>query len=135
MELPMAENETTPDNFALLNLEGSPREILRSALPRLITRVDPRGGSRFNVTPYISQDERVHEEVISEGYDPDKSPLGSPVYWRIVRRGNEQFYLSTFLATREHILKAWGRRGLAYCDRATGIAVARVETKLSGKAA
>ena len=27
------------------------------------------------------------EAIISEGYDPDHSPLGCPVYWRIVNRG------------------------------------------------
>jgi hypothetical protein len=103
---------------------------LRSVRPRLICLVEPEGGLRFNVTPYISQGEYDREEVVSEGYDPDHSPLGCPVYWRIVNRGDEQFYCSTFLATRDQVERAWGTVGLTYCDSATGNALARIETKL-----
>lgn len=84
----------------------------------------------MKLMPYISEVERGWDEVISEGYDPDNSPLGCPVYWRIVNRGNEQFYCSTFPATRAQIIRGWGKRGLACCDPVTGTAVARIETYL-----
>ena len=85
------------------------------------------------MTPYISEVERGWDEIISEGYDPDHSPLGCPVYWRIVNRGDEKFYCSTFPAKRDQIIKAWGTRGLAYCDPVTGMAIARIETYLGKK--
>jgi len=53
---------------------------------------EPEGDQCFNFTPYIRQGEYDREEVISEGYDPDHSPFGTPVYWRIVNRGDQQFY-------------------------------------------
>jgi hypothetical protein len=105
-------------------------EYLRSAQPRLILRVDPKGGRLFSLTPYIREVECGWEEVISEGYDPYHSPLGCPVYWRIVNRGDEQFYCSTFLATRAHVIKGWGTKGLAHSDPITGMAVAQIETNL-----
>jgi hypothetical protein len=105
-------------------------EHLRTAQPSLIARVDHVGGFKFTITPYIRELERDGEEVISEGYDPDHSPLGCPVYWRIVKRGDEHFYCSTFQATRDQILKAWGTRGLAYCEPVTGMAVAEIENPL-----
>ena len=107
-------------------------EYLRSAQPRLICRVDPDGGRRLKLTPYISEVDLSWDEVISEGYDPDHSPLGCPVYWRVVNRGEEQFYCSTFSVAPNQIIKTWGTRGLAYCDPVTGMAVARIETNLQG---
>jgi hypothetical protein len=106
-------------------------EYLRSAQPRLICRVDarPKQGE-FKLTEYIREVDGGWEEVIDEGYDPDHSPLGCPVYWRIVNRGDERFYCSTFLATRAQVIKGWGRKGLAYCNPVTGMAVARIETNL-----
>jgi hypothetical protein len=109
------------------NLEEVSEEFLRSVWPRLILLVETEGD---NITPYIRQGEYDREEVISEGYDPDHSPLGAPVYWRIVNRGDQQFYCTTFLATRDQVKRAWGTAGLAYCDPVTGIAFARIETKL-----
>jgi hypothetical protein len=106
-------------------------EYLRSAQPRLICRVDPEGGEgglRCKLTPYISEIERGSEGVIREGYDPDHSPLGSPVYWRIVNRGDEQLHCSTFQATRDQVIKCWGIPGIAHCDPVTGMAFARIET-------
>jgi hypothetical protein len=79
---------------------------------------------------YVRKVERGPDEVIDEGYDPDNSPLGCPVYWRVVNRANEQLYCSTFLANRDLIIKAWGTKALAYCDPVTGMAVAQIETLL-----
>jgi hypothetical protein len=113
-------------------------EYLRSAKTRLILRVesedgwrvDSEGRQRLKLTPFISEVERGWDEVIREGFDPNNSPLGCPVYWRVVNRGGEQFYCSTFAVTRDRITKAWGTSGLAYCDPVTGMAVARIETYL-----
>jgi hypothetical protein len=107
-------------------------ENLRSAQPRLICRVDTEEeGRRCKLTPFISEVERGWDEIISEGYDPDHSPLGCPVYWRIVKRGDEQFYCSTFLAMRAQVIKGWGTKALAYCDPVTGTAFARIDTLLT----
>jgi hypothetical protein len=110
------------------------KEYLRSARPRLICRVDPNPESklRFRLTPSISEVELGWDEVLDEGYDPSHSPLGCPVYWRIISRGDERFYCSTFLAGRAQVIKGWGTQGLAHCDPVTGMAVARLETNLSG---
>ena len=83
-----------------------------------------------NLTHYISETERGWDEVLSEGYDPDGSPLG-PVYWRIVDRGDEQLYCSTFQLEGDLVSKGWGTRALIYCDPVTGMAVARIETLLA----
>jgi hypothetical protein len=107
-------------------------EYLRSAQPHLTCRIDFRGEREPKVTPYIREAGPDCDQVIREGYDPDHSPLG-PVYYRIVQRGEEQLYCSTFLATRAFVINAWGTKGLAYCDPITGIAVARVETNLRGE--
>ena len=109
-------------------------EILRSAQPRLIVRVEPANDRTHGLTPFIREIDPGWDEVISEGYDPIYSPLGCPVYWRIVTRATEQLYLSTFLATREVVLKGWGRKGLAYRNRDTGMTPARLETLCSPKA-
>jgi hypothetical protein len=105
-------------------------DYLRQAQPHLIIHVDPLGGPRFELAPYIRQGEYDREEIIDEGYDPDHSPLGCPVYWRIVNRGGEKLYCSTFLATRDQVRKCWGAAGLVCCDPAKGTAFARIETKL-----
>jgi hypothetical protein len=120
----------TKKQTAKLDQKGS-AEYLRSAQPLLVCRVDPQGGKGghlWKVTPYISEIERGWEEVIREGYDPYHSPLGCPVYWRVVNRGDEQLYCSTFLATRDQVIKGWGMRGIAHCDPVTGMAFARIET-------
>ena len=108
-------------------------EILRSAEPRLIVRVEPANDRTHGLTPFIREIDPGWDEVISEGYDPIYSPLGCPVYWRIVTRATEQLYLSTFLATREVVLKGGGRKGLAYRNRDTGMTPARLETLCSPK--
>jgi hypothetical protein len=95
---------------------------LRSAKPRLLCVFEGGEDERtYYLSPYISD------------VDLPLSLLG-PVYWRIVERAGERFYLSTFMATRAHVTKAWGPAGLAYCDPITGTAMARVETRL-GRAA
>jgi hypothetical protein len=117
-------------------------EYLRSAQPRLICRVeseddwrvDSEGRQRLKLTPYISEVERGWDEIISEGYDPYHNPLGCPVYWRVVKRGDKQFYCSTFLAMRDQVIKCWGTTALAYCDPITGMAFARIDTLLTDPA-
>jgi hypothetical protein len=103
---------------------------LRSAKPHLILRYEPKGDNRFELTPYISQTYEGWDDVVSEGYDPDGSPLG-PVYWRVVKRTGEHFYLSTYPATPDLVIRAWGPKGLAYCDPVLGFAVARIESVLA----
>jgi hypothetical protein len=109
-------------------LEAS-EDYLRSAQPRLILWSENDGGPRFKITPFIIDEDNHDWEVISEGYDRYHSPLGCPVYWRIVNRGDEQVYCSTFLSTRAQVIKCWGTKGLAYCDHITGMAVVRIESK------
>jgi hypothetical protein len=46
-------------------------------------------------------------------------------------RKGERLYLSTFEATADHVIKAWGIDALVHCDPVTGTAPARVETVLS----
>ena len=95
-------------------------ELLRSLRPSLITRIDWKSDMIAKSTSYIAQDVCETDEVIDEGYDPIHSPLGCPVYWRIVKRGAEKLYLSTFLVTRQQVKRIWGDAGLHYCDPATG---------------
>jgi hypothetical protein len=103
-------------------------DFLRSAKPHLIIyNFDDAERPEFEINANV--DEREWDDVISEGYDPINSQLG-PVYWRIVKRGDEQFYLSTFQAPRDSVIIGWGTRGLAYCDPVTGMAIARIETHL-----
>jgi hypothetical protein len=104
-------------------------EFLRSAKPHLIAyNFDDEERVEFEINANVT--ERAWDDVIREGYDPIYSPLGCPVYWRVVNRGDEQFYLSTFQATRDLVIKGWGTRGLEYCDPVTGTAIARIETQL-----
>jgi hypothetical protein len=107
-------------------------DYLRSAQPHLVCRVDPDGDRGVRCMPYIGDANVGSDEVLDEGYDPYHSPLGCPVYWRVINRGDEKLYCSTFLATRTQVMKAWGMQGLAYCDPITGTAVARIETNLLG---
>jgi hypothetical protein len=105
---------------------------LRSAKPRLLCvsrwHEDQRAAE---LNPYISKVDLGWDEVLREGFDPDGSPLG-PVYWRVVRRAEAQFYLSTFETALPNVLKSWGPAGVAYCDPITGRAFARIETRLDG---
>ena len=103
-------------------------EILRSARPRLIVRSECVK-DRVRLEHFIREFDLGWDEVTSEGYDATHSPLG-PVYWRIVTRGSERLYLSTFLATPAVVIKVWGRKGLTYRNTDTGLTAARVETLL-----
>ena len=105
-------------------------EHLRATKPILPLRVypDPSDGSRFGIEPCCSEIDCACEVVIEEGYDPDHTVL-APVYWRIVKRGDERLYCSTFQVGRDEIVKAWGECGLAHYDP-KGMAVARIEVVL-----
>jgi hypothetical protein len=100
---------------------------LRSAKPRLVYRAyidsDP-----VKITAFVGDGDDGWDEILAEGYDAKYSPLGCPVYWRIVKQGAEEFYCSTFQVPRHQVFKAWGEKGLAHCDPVTGMAVARIET-------
>lgn len=102
---------------------------LRFARPRLNCRAEREEGRRqvIKLTPYISEVQRGWDEVVEEGYDVDYGPL-APVYWRVVNRGDEQLYCSTFLLTRDVIIRGWGTKALANCDPTTGKAAAQIET-------
>jgi hypothetical protein len=104
-------------------------DVLRSAKPHLILHIqEDHRGFECRRELRIDASEGDWDEVISEGYDPIHGPL-APVYWRVVDRGAERFYLSTFRAKREWVINVWGPRGLAYCDPVTGMAFARMETR------
>jgi hypothetical protein len=103
-------------------------DLLKEARPRLIVCVEQRADNTFQNVPCIREDEPPVTEVIDEGFDPINSPLGCPVYWRIVDRTDGRFYYSTFEYTREQVLRVWGEAGLHYCDPDTSMAIARVET-------
>ena len=104
---------------------------LRSARPRLIFRVEPYSDGQFEGAPFIVELDTENHEVMDEGYDPQHSPLGCPVYWRTVKRRDGHFYYSTFEVPRDYVFKVWGTRGLSFCDPDTGSAVARIETRLA----
>src|SRR5262245_247786 len=125
------ETDVEPNNMTRQSEQKALEEYLRTAQPRLIVRIDPQTSGLLKVTPCISGGELGWDEIITEGYDPDGGPLG-PVYWRVANRGEEQLYLSTFVAKREWVIKGWGPEGLNYCDPATETAVARIETYLGG---
>lgn len=103
---------------------------LRLATPRLIVRCEPKGANHFELTTHIKQTDEGWDDLDSEGYAADDSPLGCPVYWRAVRRKKEWLYLSTFPATPDCIIRLWGQNGLTYCDPALGFAAGRLETVL-----
>jgi hypothetical protein len=80
------------------------------------------------MTFHIREGEHANEEIIHEGFDPYYSSLRVPVYYRVVARGEQQVYCSTYVATREQILKGWGQIGLEHADPVTGTAVVCLET-------
>ena len=109
--------------------QNATAEFLQSVRPHLICCV------KFNTSKgsgelayFITEKERGWDDIVSEGYDPYHSPLGCPVYWRVVTRGDELFYFSTFLLPRDDVIKGWGPRALVYCDPVTATAAVRIET-------
>ena len=114
-------------NLKLIDISA---DALRAARPRLIGRVTTDGVRTFCIEPRIDEDDSSFDEVFDEGFDPDGSPLARPVYWRIVRRGNQKFYLSTAMATRDEATRVWGEKALSHCDPVAGIAVIQFETML-----
>ena len=120
----MTRGSTTPAQGSTL------AEHLRAAKPSLIFCVEPQSDDTFEGSPLIVEVETQNEEVIDEGYDLQNSPLGCPVYWRIIKRRDGHFYYSTFEVPRDYVFKVWGTRGLSLCDPVTGRAVARMETRL-----
>jgi hypothetical protein len=127
----MGEHKVRMNDGSKSNANRSGREHLQAAQVHLICWIDPQeDGTTFGLIPYIVTEDPGWNEVIDEGYDHKGSPLG-PVYWRIVKRNKETLYLSTFLATRDEVIKGWGLDGLRFCDPVTGTAVARIESSCS----
>ena len=120
----------TAEKFVANDHKSALAEHLRGARPFLIFRVEPQTDHSLKSAPFIVEVDNADVEVIDEGYDPYRSPLGRPVYWRIVERRDGHFYYSTFQVPREYVLKVWGTRGLSFCDPVTGSAVARIEMRL-----
>jgi hypothetical protein len=120
----------TAEEFVTNDHKSALAEHLRDARPSLICRVEPQADHSFELAPFVVEVDNADVEIIDEGYDPYHSPLGCPVYWRIVKRPDGHFYYSTFQVPRHYILKVWGVSGLPYCDPVTGMAVARIETRL-----
>jgi hypothetical protein len=108
---------TTQDQKALA-------EYLRTVQPHLICRVEPE-----RVSPEAGQFFKINHctAEVETGWDQ----VLSPVYWRFVTRGAEQLYCSTFVLTRDLVLKGWGTSALVYCDPITGTAAVRIETILA----
>ena len=114
----------TPDELRELE------EKLKSARPRLIGHcdLDVEYERQAKLTFYIREGEPSGDQILDEGFDPEYSSLGVPVYWRVIVRGDERLYCSTFQATRERIIKGWGQIGLEHADPGTGTAVVCLET-------
>ena len=114
-------------------VESYTEERLRLAEPLLVTRVVHRGGLAYYLSTFLREKYVGWDELLDEGYDPIHSPLGCPVYWRIVVRGPERLYLSTFVLEREKILECWGPGALRHVDLFTGTGFARIETLLTAQ--
>ena len=84
------------DSRTLVSKAPGLADDLRVARPSLLLRVKQHSDNRFECTPCISDIEDDYVEVIDEGYDPDHSPLGCPVYWRIVKRSDGSFIAALF---------------------------------------
>jgi hypothetical protein len=92
---------------------------LQAARPLLVTRVTPGewapdGDRHYQLEPGILDHPLEWDELDDEGYDPaGRTGLG-PVYYRVVRIGDEWFYLSTVqVGPHASILKGWGKAGVA----------------------
>jgi hypothetical protein len=70
-------------------------------------------------------------EICDEGYvDKNLSLIDRPIYWHIVNVADKDYGWNTFVVTRDEATSAWGPEAAAYCDPATGLAFARIETQL-----
>ena len=86
---------------------------LKAARPLLVTRVTldewTPEGVVYQLDPGILDHPLEWDELDSEGYDPTgRTPLG-PVYYRVIRIGDEWFYLSTAQVPRAAVLKGQGK--------------------------
>jgi hypothetical protein len=63
-------------------------DLLREARPRLIACVEQLADNTLQTAPCIRDDEPLVTEVINEGFNPTNSPIGYPVYWRIIDRAD-----------------------------------------------
>jgi len=89
---------------------------LKAARPLLVTRVTldewTPEGVVYQLDPGILDHPLEWDELDSEGYDPTgRTPLG-PVYYRVIRIGDEWFYLSTAQVPRAAVLKGFGKAGV-----------------------
>jgi hypothetical protein len=80
--------------------------------------------------PYISDVDLGWDELIDEGFDPRGGTGLGPVYWRIVMRASERFYISTFFMPRANAVYRYGEAVLKYCDPKTGMVPVRIESRL-----
>lgn len=99
--------------------------FLKNALPHLGAGV--KLGKIQTVRDPIIKEPQGWDELDAEGYDPN-SVLGA-CYWRVVRRGDKRFYLSTVAIGMDHLLKIWGTVGLPYYDFDIAAAAIRIETE------
>jgi hypothetical protein len=102
-------------------------QYLKDVKCHLIVRADHLDEKTVSLSTFIRDADPDGDEVIDEGFDPHSILLARPVYWRLVKRGAEQIYVSTFDATRQEISKRWGQDGLAYCNPVTGRAAVTLE--------
>ena len=95
---------------------------LKAARPLLVTRVTPgelapEGGQLFQLDPWHLDHPLEWDELDREGYDPiGRTGLG-PVYYRVIRIGEEWFYLSTAQVPRAAVLKGYGKAGVAQWEK------------------
>jgi hypothetical protein len=90
---------------------------LKAARPLLVTRVTPGelmpdGGQLMQVEPGILDHPLEWDELDREGYDPTGGTGLGPVYYRVIRIGDEWFYLSTAQVPRAAVLKGFGKAGV-----------------------
>jgi hypothetical protein len=104
-------------------------EFLRSARPHLICCVTHHtSNASLEFAYHINEKELGWDNTVSEGYDLHDSPLGCPVYWRVIMWGNKWLYCNTFLLPRDDVIRGWGPRALVFCDPVTATAAVRLQT-------
>ena len=95
---------------------------LKAARPLLVTRVTPgdwtpEGGRVYQLEPGILDHPLEWNELDREGYDPSGRTGLGPVYYRVIRIGEEWFYLSTAQVPRAAVLKGYGEAGVAQWEK------------------